>query len=87
VALGTDFSHHNTQEHLNWMRVGRWTRTVQYGAGSAGNAAPSEKPAWIKRVNGLADVAAALGRIGLQPAEVEKITSGNWLRLYRATFG
>jgi len=87
VALGTDFSHHNNQKYLDWMRAGRWTRSVQYGAGSATNAAPSEKPAWLKRIAGLAAVAPALAKIGFKGDEVEKITSGNWLRLYRAVFG
>lgn len=87
VALGTDFSHHNTQTYLDWMRSGRWTRSVQYGAGSAANAAPSEKPAWLKRIAGLASVAPALKKVGFNEIEVEKITSGNWLRVYRAVFG
>jgi microsomal dipeptidase-like Zn-dependent dipeptidase len=87
VALGTDFSHHNTEAYLDWMRVGRWTRTVQYGASMNASRAPSEKPAWIKRVNGLADVAPALARAGFSAGEVEQIASGNWLRVYRANFG
>lgn len=87
VALGTDFSHHNTMDYLDWMRVGRWTRTVQYGASMNSSRMPSEKPAWIKRVNGLADVAPALSRIGFSAEEIEKITSGNWLRVYAANFG
>jgi len=87
VALGTDFSHHNNQKYLDWMRSGRWTRSVQYGAGSATNAAPSEKPAWLKRVAGLASVAPALAKTGFARQEVEKITSGNWLRLYGEVFG
>lgn len=87
VGLGTDFSHHTNQTYLDWMRQGRWTRTVQYGAGSATNTAPSEKPAWLKSISGLAAVAPALAKQGFNPEEVEKITSGNWLRVYRAVFG
>jgi membrane dipeptidase len=87
VGLGTDFSHHSSQAYLDWMRSGRWTRSVQYGAGSAAKPGPSEKPAWLKSINGLGAVAPALVRIGFQPNEVEKLTAGNWLRLYRATIG
>ncbi|WP_038366435.1 dipeptidase [Bosea sp. UNC402CLCol] len=87
VGLGTDFSHHTSQSYLDWMRQGRWTRTAQYGAGSATNTAPSEKPAWLKKISGLAAVAPALAKQGFNPEEVEKITSGNWLRVYRAVFG
>ncbi len=87
VGLGTDFSHNTNQTYLDWMRQGRWTRSVQYGAGSATNTAPSEKPAWLKKISGLGSVAPALAKTGFNPEEVEKITSGNWLRVYRAVFG
>ncbi len=87
VALGTDFSDHNTEAYLDWMRVGRWTRTTQYGASTTGSRAPAEKPDWIKKVSGLALVAPALARFGMSEFEIEKITSGNWLRVYRANFG
>jgi microsomal dipeptidase-like Zn-dependent dipeptidase len=87
VGMGTDFSHHNNQAHLDWMRMGRWTRGVNYGAGSAAKPGPSEKPAWLKKIDGLASVAPALAKIGFHPAEVEKITAGNWLRVYRAVMG
>ena len=87
VGLGTDFSHHSSQAYLDWMRAGRWTRSVQYGAGSAANPGPSEKPAWLKRVSGLAAVAPALAKVGFRPEEVGKIAAGNWLRLYRSVIG
>ena len=87
VGLGTDFSHHSSQAYLDWMRAGRWTRSVQYGAGSAANPGPSEKPAWLKRVSGLAAVAPALAKVGFKPEEVGKIAAGNWLRLYRSAIG
>lgn len=37
------------------LRQGRWTRTAQYGAGSSTNTAPSEKPAWLKKISGHAN--------------------------------
>ncbi|HEV2677360.1 MAG TPA: membrane dipeptidase [Aliidongia sp.] len=87
VGLGTDFSHHSSQEYLDWMRSGRWTRSIQYGAGSAAKPGPSEKPAWLKKISGLALVGPALAKVGFNADEVEQITSGNWLRLYRAVMG
>jgi len=41
VGIGTDYSHKSSQEHLDWMRMGRWSRTVNYGAGSATNSGPA----------------------------------------------
>lgn len=87
VGIGTDFGHHSSQDYLDWMRAGRWTRTVQYGAGSVAKPGPSEKPDWLKKVSGLRAVPAALKRAGFNDTEVEKITAGNWLRVYRAVMG
>lgn len=87
VGLGTDASHHVGQKELDWMRYGRWTRTPQYGAGSATNSGPSKKPEWLPDVFHLADVPAALARRGFNEEEVAKITSENWLRVYAANFG
>ena len=33
VGIGTDRSHNFTQPDYDWMRMGRWTRGVDYGAG------------------------------------------------------
>ncbi|MDI6025639.1 membrane dipeptidase [Corticibacterium sp. UT-5YL-CI-8] len=87
VGLGTDASHHVGQKELDWMRYGRWTRSPQFGAGSATNAGPSAKPEWLPDVFHLADVPDALARLGFAEAEVAKLTSENWLRVFAANFG
>jgi membrane dipeptidase len=44
-------------------------------------------PTWLKTIDKLGTVEAALGRVGFSDGETEKITSGNWLRVYRAVMG
>ncbi|MFI5011996.1 MAG: membrane dipeptidase [Hyphomicrobiales bacterium] len=87
VGIGTDYSHHNTQDYLDWMRSGRWTRSVQYGAGSAANSGPAPKPDWLLGAGSLASVDGGLRRAGFNAEETAKIMGGNWLRLYEAVFG
>ena len=87
VGFGTDEGHGVGQPELDWMRYGRWTRTEQFGAGSKAKPGPTNPPAWLPEVYDLAKVPAALGRVGFSAAEVDKLTSGNWLRVYAANFG
>ena len=69
------------------MRTGRWTRSVQYGAGSAAIPGAVAKPDWLKGPESLIDLEGGLRQIGFQPAEIAKIMGGNWLRLYETVFG
>lgn len=87
VGIGTDYSHRSSQEHLDWMRMGRWSRVVNYGAGSAANSGPAPKPQWFSGVADLAKVHGGLREVGFNPEEAEKITAGNWLRVYADVFG
>jgi len=86
VGIGTDISHNNTQGHLDWMRMGRWSRVVNYGAGSATNSGVAPKPQWLTRPADLAKVHAGLKQAGFNREEVDKITAGNWLRVYGEVF-
>lgn len=87
VGIGTDRSHNFTKPDYDWMRMGRWTRGIDYGAASAARPGKAPPPAWFTEVHHLALLPGGLRDVGLAPAEVEKITSGNWLRLYREVFG
>ncbi len=87
VGIGTDRSHDHTQKDLDWMRKGTWTRGVDYGAGSAATPGKVARPEWFQEVHQLGDVHEGLARTGFTPTEVEKITNGNWLRVYRDVFG
>lgn len=86
VGIGTDRSHGHTIVELNWMRMGRWTRGVDYGAGSA--ATPGKVPPadWFREPRNIAGVPDGLRRVGFNDAEVAKITHENWLRVYGQAF-
>ncbi len=68
------------------MRKGRWTRGVDYGAGSAarpGKVAPAD---WFTELSGISTIPGALARVGFNKEEVDKITHKNWLRVYGEVF-
>ena len=86
VGIGTDRSHNFTKPDYDWMRMGRWTRGIDYGAASAARPGKAPPPAWFTEVHHLGLLPGGLRDVGFSALEVEKITSGNWLRLYGEVF-
>jgi membrane dipeptidase len=86
VAIGTDRSHNFTKPDYAWMRQGRWTRGVQYGASAAGQPLKAPPPDWFQTVEDMNVIPGGLRAVGFSEEEVAKITHKNWLRLYEATF-
>lgn len=86
VAIGTDRSHNFTPPDYSWMRQGRWTRGVDYGAASAARPGKAPPPEWFHEVEDMKVIPDGLRTVGFSDEDVAKITHGNWLRLYGATF-
>lgn len=86
VAIGTDRSHNFTAPDYAWMRQGRWTRGADYGASAAGKPLKAPPPDWFQTVEDMNVIPGGLKAVGFNQEEIDKITHGNWLRLYEATF-
>ena len=86
VAIGTDRSHNHEAADYDWMRKGRWTRGVDYGAGSAARPGKVAPPDWFGSFADLKLIAPAMQRAGFSAADIDKVTYGNWLRVYRDVF-
>lgn len=86
VAIGTDRSHNFTPPDYAWMRQGRWTRGVDYGAGSASKPGKAPPPDWFQKVEDMRVIPEGLKAVGFSHEEIDRITHKNWLRLYAATF-
>lgn len=87
IAIGTDHGRNVTMADLEWMRMGRWSRVVNYGAGSAARPGKVPEPEWINNMRTFGVIAEALERRGFKRPEVEAIMGGNWIRLYKRVFG
>jgi microsomal dipeptidase-like Zn-dependent dipeptidase len=64
------------------MRNGRWTRTLDFGEGSAANAGFPPQPPWFRDNRDFPNIAAGLRQAGLADADVSAIMGGNWLRFF-----
>lgn len=69
------------------MRVGRWTKGIDYGEGSAGNAGFPPMPSWFNDNRDFDNIRTGLQATGMSSAEVAGIMGGNWLRFYETSFG
>jgi membrane dipeptidase len=85
VAIGTDYCPGHPRSIRTWWRYARWSR----------ESAPAEQmiiaphegwSEWFAKPAGFANVLSELRRRGFSNAEIDKITGGNWLRLYANTF-
>jgi len=86
VGIGTDRSHGHGPADYDWMRKGRWTRGVDYGAGSAARPGKVPPADWFTELSGISTIPGALSRAGFNKEEVDKITHKNWLRVYGEVF-
>jgi membrane dipeptidase len=47
LGIGTDLCQDHPDSVVEWMRVGRWSKVIDYGEGSAGNAGFPPMPTWF----------------------------------------
>lgn len=86
VGIGTDRSHGHSLADMHWMRMGRWTREIDYGAGSPKNPGTTAPLDWFTQVRDIGRIPGALGSVGFSAEEVEAICFGNWRRVYGEVF-
>ncbi|MGE0213839.1 MAG: dipeptidase [Parvibaculaceae bacterium] len=86
IAIGTDHGRNVGMSDLEWMRMGRWSRVTNYGAGNAARPGKVPEPGWLKTMRGFGTIAEALERRGFKRPEVEAVMGGNWIRLYKQVF-
>ncbi|GAA0447875.1 dipeptidase [Lentibacillus halophilus] len=86
VGLGTDLTLNMSIDFLHWMRMGRWTHEIDYGAGSKDNPSWPEWPSWFKTPADFPNIAKGLSQKGLTSDEVDKVMGGNWLRFFTDGF-
>ena len=87
LGIGTDLCQDQPDSVVEWMRVGRWTKEIDYGEGSAGNAGFPPMPDWFRDNRDFGNIARGLAEVGMNPSEVAAIMGQNWYRFYAENFG
>lgn len=86
LALGSDLCQNQPDSVVDWMRMGRWTKQIDYGEGSAGNAGFPIMPKWFEDNRDFGNIESGLEAIGFNESEVHAIMGNNWLRFFDENF-
>ena len=86
IGLGSDLCQGQPDSVVEWMRVGRWTKTIDYGEGSATQAGFPDMPNWFQDNRHFVNIAAGLRAVGFSKDETSAIMGENWLRFYDDNF-
>ena len=87
IGLGSDLCQDQPDSVVEWMRVGRWTKDIDYGEGSAGDAGFPPMPSWFGGNLDFGNIANGLRAHGFADADVDKVMGGNWLLFFEESFG
>ncbi|MCR9158347.1 MAG: dipeptidase [Rhodobacteraceae bacterium] len=86
IGIGTDLCQDQPDSIVEWMRVGRWTKRIDYGEGSAGAPGFPDMPDWFETNQDFSNIAAGLRQVGLSDTDVSAVMGGNWLRFFEDSF-
>jgi membrane dipeptidase len=87
LGIGTDLCQDQPDSIVEWMRVGRWSKVIDYGEGSASNAGFPTMPTWFNDNRDFGNISEGLRAVGMVQSEVDGIMGNNWLRFYETSFG
>ena len=87
IGIGTDLCQDQPDSVVEWMRVGRWTKEMDYGEGSASNAGFPPMPDWFPDSRGFNQIEHGLKDVGMSSTDIERVMGGNWLRFFDQNFG
>ena len=87
IGIGTDLCQGQPDSIVEWMRVGRWTKRIDYGEGSASAPGFPEMPKWFNDNRDFGNIRQGLMAAGMGAPEVDAVMGGNWLRFFKESFG
>jgi len=87
LGIGTDLCQDQPDSIVEWMRVGRWTKEIDYGEGSAAAPGFPATPQWFQDNRDFGNIENGLRATGLGTDEVAGIMGGNWYRFFAENFG
>lgn len=86
IGIGTDLCQDQPDSIVEWMRVGRWSKEIDYGEGSAAAPGFPPMPNWFQDNRDFNNIESGLRNVGLSEAEVCAFMGGNWYRFYADNF-
>ena len=86
LGLGSDLCQDQPDTIVEWMRMGRWTKQMDYGEGSASAAGFPAMPAWFNDNRDFGNIERGLEKTGFNDSEINAIMGNNWYRFFEHNF-
>ncbi len=86
IGIGSDLCQDQPDSVVEWMRMGRWTKQVDYGEGSASAPGFPSMPEWFEGNKDFSNVAEGLSVVGFNEEEVDSIMGNNWFGFFAKNF-
>ena len=87
VGIGTDLCQDQPDSVVEWMRVGRWTKSIDYGEGSADKPGFPDMPNWFGGNLDFSNISTGLKNTGMDASMVSKVMGVNWYNFFSNSFG
>jgi microsomal dipeptidase-like Zn-dependent dipeptidase len=87
LGIGTDLCQDQPDSVVEWMRTGRWTKSVDFGEGSKDAPGFPAMPGWFRDTRDFGNLRTGLHAVGFSDDEAAAILGGNWARFFAASFG
>ncbi len=87
LGIGSDLCQDQPDQVVEWMRVGRWSKEIDYGEGSASAPGFPPMPAWFQDNRDFGNIEAGLRDVGFSEVEVAGIMGRNWYNFFDKNFG
>ena len=86
LGIGSDLCQDQPDSVVEWMRTGRWTKSIDYGEGTADAAGFPPMPSWFVDNRNFGNIESGLKSAGLSDDDVAGIMGLNWYRFYTDNF-
>ena len=83
IGIGSDLCIRHPDSIVEWMRNGTWTKTKDFGEGSASNAGFPPQPSWFEDARGFDNLEKGLEKVGFNEKERNNILGNNWYNFYK----
>ena len=86
-GIGSDLCQNQPDSIVEYMRVGRWTKGIDYGEGSASAPGFPPQPDWFENNTHFVNIEDGLRNVGFAEPDVAAIMGDNWYRFFAENFG
>jgi len=85
-GIGSDLCQDQPDTVVEWMRVGRWSKEIDYGEGSASAPGFPAMPDWFQDNRDFGNIEVGLRAKGFSDAEIGSLMGDNWYRFFQSNF-